>query len=34
MDLETKLLNVILYTLSDRIFNLTLKFESDLTIFV
>ena len=34
MDLETKILNVIPYTSLDKIFNLTLKFESDHTIFV
>ena len=34
MDLETKILNVIPYTSSDKIVNLTLRFESDLTIFV
>ena len=37
MDLDTKILNVIpysvSYTSSDKIFNLTLKFELDLTIF-
>ena len=34
LDLYTKILNVIPYTLWDKIFNLTLKFELDLTIFV
>ena len=34
MDLDTKILNVIPYTSSDKIFNLILKFELDLTIFV
>ena len=32
MDLDTKILNGIPYTSSDQIFNLTLKFELDLTI--
>ena len=34
MDLDTKILNVIPYTSLDKIFNLTLIFELDLTIFV
>ena len=34
MDLDTKILNVITYTSSDKISNLTLIFELDLTIFV
>ena len=34
MNLDTKILNVVPYTSSDKMFNLTLKFELDLTIFV
>ena len=34
MDFDTKILNVMHYTLSDTIFDLTLKCELDLTIFV
>ena len=34
MDLYTKILNVMHYTSSDMIFNVTLKCELDLTIFV
>ena len=34
MDLDTTILNVMHYTLSGKIFNVTLKCELDLTIFV
>ena len=34
MDLDTNILNVMHYNSSDKIFNLILKFELDLTIFV